>query len=144
MAILKPSKDQTLNSNLILLIPGSSTLEKRPCFALNSNLILLIRRTGRRSRRLPGHFKFQSDSINTKQKGEDASLIVFFKFQSDSINTRSARGLCGVRGASLNSNLILLIRISVDYAAVSAHTLNSNLILLIHRYGMRISRVCAL
>ena len=34
------------------------------------------------------HFKFQSDSINTDDRGNTCASYPFFKFQSDSINTK--------------------------------------------------------
>ena len=75
---------------------------------LNSNLILLIQL---RIVNLPdslGNFKFQSDSINTVYLEKPSTYEYTFKFQSDSINTEDTyRQFTGNK--SLNSNLILLI-----------------------------------
>ena len=55
--------------------------------SLNSNLILLIP-GGELAGQLPiKDFKFQSDSINTTITDVTYKWIAIFKFQSDSINT---------------------------------------------------------
>ena len=54
------------------------------------------------------HFKFQSDSINTRSAALRYQDLHHFKFQSDSINTLRKRA--GQQFlTTLNSNLILLI-----------------------------------
>ena len=123
--------DTTLNSNLILLIPGdrrrtwagtnfkfqSDSINTEEGEAddeqqdpLNSNLILLIPMAGNIHEQVYECFKFQSDSINTYQKKRKIIKRYTFKFQSDSINTSINREY-SVDGYSLNSNLILLILI---------------------------------
>ena len=58
-------------------------------------------------------FKFQSDSINTSYVYDIGSQSYSFKFQSDSINTLVIQA-ADVVLHTLNSNLILLILISVN------------------------------
>ena len=77
---------------------------------LNSNLILLI----------------------LQQEIEHGFDAGFFKFQSDSINTRN-EAIAFHTVLTLNSNLILLILDSTEKTIILTHTLNSNLILLILR-----------
>ena len=55
-------------------------------------------------------FKFQSDSINTQLATGISYKATDFKFQSDSINTDFSIGE-PYRRTTLNSNLILLIRV---------------------------------
>ena len=57
-----------------------------------------------------GIFKFQSDSINTMSILINVLPSLLFKFQSDSINTDFSIGE-PYRRTTLNSNLILLIRV---------------------------------
>ena len=103
-------EEQSLNSNLILLIQKTAT-NTPPCFfALNSNLILLIPEWPEIEICVDATFKFQSDSINTDMDEKRYYTTVSFKFQSDSINTE-VNGNKGITYRSLNSNLILLILI---------------------------------
>ena len=110
--------------------------------ALNSNLILLIRKEGSSMTWKKINFKFQSDSINTCFNVVSFPVITnTFKFQSDSINTNNFRNILeqsrnfkfqsdsintmGFRARnpvvlSLNSNLILLIRI-LDILNICTH-----------------------
>ena len=87
--------------------------------ALNSNLILLIRKEGSSMTWKKINFKFQSDSINTNNFRNILEQSRNFKFQSDSINTMGFRARNPVV-LSLNSNLILLIRI-LDILNICTH-----------------------
>ena len=62
---MKNMNDNTLNSNLILLIPT----------VFPATVVLFT------------YFKFQSDSINTRAVFRHDGIGIPFKFQSDSINT---------------------------------------------------------
>ena len=69
---MKNMNDNTLNSNLILLIPT----------VFPATVVLFT------------YFKFQSDSINTLGYSQREAISVNFKFQSDSINTCRLCCLC--------------------------------------------------
>ena len=81
----------------------------RRAWTLNSNLILLIQ----------------------AKEAAMSQPVITFKFQSDSINTLSVAGKqAGIK--PLNSNLILLIpKVVKEYTFIIFMSLNSNLILLI-------------
>ena len=65
-AMIKADRVTTLNSNLILLIPGKDGGSDGYFSTLNSNLILLIQTCSAYGADQWKNFKFQSDSINTQ------------------------------------------------------------------------------
>ena len=85
-----PSYQLPLNSNLILLILHIVNMLNIIDITLNSNLILLILTSALIFVFVTILFKFQSDSINTRERSRRRYIRFDFKFQSDSINTATS------------------------------------------------------
>ena len=98
--------------------------------ALNSNLILLILEWCSIGR-IDQYFKFQSDSINTVKLSSTKIKRLKTLNSNLILLIRLVASSCSIADPSLNSNLILLIQSFVNQATGRCSALNSNLILLI-------------